>query len=768
MLSFFCSKMTGSLQLAIDMEGETDVMSRQWYKRQVLSYLPLLFLVIFILLAITFLFLMQQSKKDIVRANGVFAEHVGQVVNYNLKSVENQVLNAALQNDKIKPFFYEKQLDERYFHKYEISKELEDIKVSNPLIDSIYLYRTEDDTVLSDTTYSALDQHGDRTFIRDWTDGDGQNQKWSNARLYRNKELEQPRQVVSLVNNYPPPKGEIGLIVVNVKVPKLKELVDQMNAAAEVSSAWLIGTNGDYIVAPTERDDVEALHRIVTNYMGWEIETGIKDRSLYTFSSGLFYLMLGIAAALLLFGTCWIIYTARSHYKPIQTIMERIIYFPSAKSNIFQVNSNQATDELTFIENAFQQLAEQVLEYEKEQEEGLTFKRRHKLRELTSGNLIWNRTDWGTEASKLNVEHEFAYIGAAIAEVDHYADFVRKYSTRDQYLFQFVLNSVLKEIAEQHHTTVWAEWLEGRRVSILFFGQANQTTAERNAAAICANLSEWVKTSLDFSISIGLGSTISNSEQLYVIHSEAQEALNYKFLKGNGHVISYADLNEEGRGEVYKLIPKIRSFANAYRIGEDSWQDELNQLFRELTAGGFTKSDIYYLINHIIHTLRREMMELSEEVQSLWRNEMLPELERILHGMETVEETRRQLEATLVDLDGKLSAHREKRRHHSLIREVRKYIERHYANPDLSLKVLEDEFGISGKYVSALFRDEIGDKFIDYLAKLRLEHAEKLLVETNATVQDIAAMVGYTNPMTFIRGFRKHYGMTPGDYRKKI
>lgn len=743
-------------------------MSQRWLKRQVLSYLPLLFLIIFILLAVMFLSLVQQSKQDVVRANAVFAKHVEQVVDYNLKSVEKQLLFNVLQNDKIKKYFYDEPVDDEYFRKYEISNELDKIKVSNPLIDSIYVYRSEDHMILSGSMHIALNHFADQAFIQGRLNGEGAGRKWSNARMYRDNDYsDQMNPVISLVSKYPPPTGEVGLIVVNVRVAEIEQLVKGMTSTSDVSYAQLIGTDGKYIFAPPIEDGSEVLQHIVSDYTGWEIRTGIVDGSLYSLSSRMFYLMSGIASALLILGTCWIIYTARNHYKPIQTIMHRIIYFSSAKSNIFQEQSVEVRDEFAFIEEAFQHLADQVMEYKAEQEEGLGFKRRLKLAELTAGDLIWNRNEWMKEAGKLHIPFDFHYVSVAIIEVDHYAEFVRKYSVHDQYLFQFVINSVLKEIAEQQQTDIWAEWLEGSRMSILLLSRKNLQTTEENSSIICAKMVEWVQSNLDFSISIGAGSCISDPEQIYLVHSQALAALHYKFVKGSGQVIYHYEVSQGDQGEVYKLIPVIRSLAYSYRIGDRRWADDLTLFFQELISGMYTKSDVFYLINNIIHNLHREMMELPEEVHTLWKEEMVPVMDRILYSMETVEETRQQLGAALSEAEIKLAGYREKRRHHSLIQDVRKYIEEHYANPNLSLKALEDEFGISGKYVSSLFREEIGEKFVDYLAKLRLERAEKLLMESNDTVQDIAGQVGYTNPMTFIRGFKKHFGMTPGDYRKK-
>lgn len=756
-------------------------MSRWWFKKQVLSYLPLLLLIIFVLLGATFLSTVQQSKQDVVRANGVFAEHVQQSVDFNLKAVETQVLNAALQNEKLAAYFYEKELGERYFYKYEISRELDKIKLSLPLIDSIYLYRAADETVLSDTMNLPLDKHGDQAFIRNWLERSERDHKWSDARSLRNKYSDQSRDVVSLVSDYPPPKGESGLIVVNVKVSELQQLVAEMNQAADISSARLIGSNGREIFKSSLPDKMEELHHIVSDYTGWTIATGIQDGSVYTFTSGLFTLMLGISVILLILGIAWIVYTARSQYKPIHTIMQRIVYFHSAQHEIFQPQSQPTKDELKIIEEAFQHLTRQVLEYEREQEESLIFKRRHKLRELVAGTEIWNRDEWKKEAAKLKVCDFSKQLSVGIVEIDHYGDFADRYSTRDQFLFQFVMNSVVRELSGQHAVNIWAEWLEGPRMTILLVDTdgteplAQGDSLNRNGMealqgrvyAIAAQLSDWVRSNLDFTVSIGLSRVISDPEQLYLIHAEAQEALNDKFIQGSGRVIAYEELQVESQREVYRLIPKIRSLTHAYRIGEERWKDELHLLFQELIAGGFAKSDVYYLINHITQMLRRELMEFSEEGQSLWNNDLYPVLERILQGMETIEETRQQLTALFTEMDGRLAEYRESRKHHSRMQEVRQYIEQHYANPDLSLSMLEEQFGISGKYMSALFREEIGDKFVDFLAKVRLSHAEHLLLETNEAIQQIALQVGYTNPMTFIRSFKKHYGMTPGDYRKQ-
>jgi two-component system response regulator YesN len=54
---------------------------------------------------------------------------------------------------------------------------------------------------------------------------------------------------------------------------------------------------------------------------------------------------------------------------------------------------------------------------------------------------------------------------------------------------------------------------------------------------------------------------------------------------------------------------------------------------------------------------------------------------------------------------------------------------------------------------------------VEYIAKLRLSHAKRLLLETSLKIDDIAEKVGYLGRNSFIRIFKKYEGITPGKFR---
>lgn len=95
---------------------------------------------------------------------------------------------------------------------------------------------------------------------------------------------------------------------------------------------------------------------------------------------------------------------------------------------------------------------------------------------------------------------------------------------------------------------------------------------------------------------------------------------------------------------------------------------------------------------------------------------------------------------------------------------VKKYIEENF-NKDLSLNDLSDLVYISPYHLAHTFKDEMGVSPIQYLINCRIEEAKKLLLNSNQSISDIAAHVGYSNANYFNILFKKATGKSPGKFR---
>ena len=95
-------------------------------------------------------------------------------------------------------------------------------------------------------------------------------------------------------------------------------------------------------------------------------------------------------------------------------------------------------------------------------------------------------------------------------------------------------------------------------------------------------------------------------------------------------------------------------------------------------------------------------------------------------------------------------------------------VEENYGNRAFGLTAAADMMGISSSYLSRLFKKKNDQNFIDYLLNKRIERAKYLLETTTLRNRQIAERVGFDSDHYFGQVFKKHCGVTPGQYRATL
>lgn len=102
---------------------------------------------------------------------------------------------------------------------------------------------------------------------------------------------------------------------------------------------------------------------------------------------------------------------------------------------------------------------------------------------------------------------------------------------------------------------------------------------------------------------------------------------------------------------------------------------------------------------------------------------------------------------------------------HEAVSRVLEYLKTNYAQP-LSLQTLSQVAGYTPQYLSSLFSEEVGMSIQEFLQRLRIEEACRLLIQTDLPSAQIAAAVGYRDSRHFSRLFRRYQTISPREFRK--
>lgn len=87
---------------------------------------------------------------------------------------------------------------------------------------------------------------------------------------------------------------------------------------------------------------------------------------------------------------------------------------------------------------------------------------------------------------------------------------------------------------------------------------------------------------------------------------------------------------------------------------------------------------------------------------------------------------------------------------------------------DINADIICKKFGFSQSHFSRLFKQNTGEVFSRYLAKVRLEHAIVLLSNTDKSIDEIAYECGFNSTSYFSYAFKKEFLVSPLKYRMRI
>ena len=99
-----------------------------------------------------------------------------------------------------------------------------------------------------------------------------------------------------------------------------------------------------------------------------------------------------------------------------------------------------------------------------------------------------------------------------------------------------------------------------------------------------------------------------------------------------------------------------------------------------------------------------------------------------------------------------------------IVNTITEYIICNYKN-EITLASIAQLYHLNYNYLSKLFKKETGLNFVDYVTKLKIEEAKRMLIFTEKPITDITFELGYNDTAYFSRVFKKYTGYAPSVYK---
>lgn len=243
----------------------------------------------------------------------------------------------------------------------------------------------------------------------------------------------------------------------------------------------------------------------------------------------------------------------------------------------------------------------------------------------------------------------------------------------------------------------------------------------------------------------------------------ARTALNKRFTDGYGRIL----LAENNRAAENSDIDAdmLKNLGKAVRsTSESEITQQINAIYDAIRSEGYKNSNIYMTaackVNEELYQYLR-LFSSAEGMQQKLEEQLgkrmieatgITELKKLL-----VQHICENMEQLIGDSKSNLSP---------AIRTAKIFIANNYKQ-DIGLGDVARVVNLSSVYFSGLFKKEMGENFVDYLNRVRIDAAKVLLKDVRNNIGEIAEQCGFSDTRYFAKIFKRSVGITPSDYRKR-
>jgi len=343
----------------------------------------------------------------------------------------------------------------------------------------------------------------------------------------------------------------------------------------------------------------------------------------------------------------------------------------------------------------------------------------------------------------------------------------------DGWIEEFAYINIFEEIFKGAGISVLSDYnMVNREYDfVLLFPEAwTDDVCMKTAFESCEQIQKEVKQFCRVNMNFGISEIKKEPCKANQQYQKSQQALSQCRYLGNDIVLQYQDIvcEEEIRKNNFAITEAVKShllmtiFTGDYNKIEKELKEIFGKNQHNITSVKFMAMDL--LISCLefpyIFVVKREMESKK------WNLSILQDGIGKIGNCDTQEDVKQCLLTSFLTLI-KLNTSNANEKNKKLAESILNYIEDNY-NADLAMDDLVERFKISKTYISRLLKIHTNKSFLENLTDIRFKNVERLLEETQHKQYEIAEMVGYRDFSYYIKVFKKRYGITPNEYKKRL
>jgi two-component system response regulator YesN len=263
---------------------------------------------------------------------------------------------------------------------------------------------------------------------------------------------------------------------------------------------------------------------------------------------------------------------------------------------------------------------------------------------------------------------------------------------------------------------------------------------------------------------VGIGQMYNSHLEVPLSYVDALSALQYKVVKGQGKIIFVDEVRQPKANTLIYPMDLEKQLTNQLKTSEiGQVKGTLDSILAmNINVQQSSPELIQNLFKALAGTAIRTIYDIEATTEEIFDGpgfDLYSEIDKC----KTINEKRHCILEAFTTICRYIQQ-RNENQYEQLFKKIKDYVENFY-HQELSLPQLGEALKMSPTYLSSKFREITGMKFVDFVNLRRIEQAKRYLMESDDAVNSISEKVGFVNANTFIKVFKKHEGITPGQYR---